>query len=1038
MRKYPPPQLFIFLFALLFHFSEAFAQTRTLTGVVRDSVNQPLAAATVKVTGQKSSTTTSADGSFSISVPAGNISLDVSYVGFSPVTVPVSADQTTVTVMMQQSSNTISDVVVTALGITRQSKTLVYATQTVKTSELTGVRDPNNMLNSLQGKVANAIVTQGSGGPGSAAKIVLRGNRFIGDNNALIVVDGVPITNNVYSTAGSDFGSIQSSDGASNINPDDIESVTVLKGAAAATLYGSAGANGAVVITTKKGTKDKYSVTLNAGYTSETPFALPNFQDVYGQGNGGVLNTTVGDSWGAKMEGQSYTNYLGQESRYSPQPDNVRDFFRTGASFNNSIGISGGSEKMQTYLSYTNNAVNGIVPENSMMRHTVTLRLTNQISSKLSTDAKITYINQRIDGRPRTGEENAPVIDAYQMPRSMSINDAKQFEEINNVGIPQPTPWPSTLTSIYQNPYWMIYRTNLKEHRDRVMGFVSVKYKLTDWLSITGRANLDKITDLDEEQYSDGTILWATQGGGKYQKGYYTTTQQWYDAILSGNNTLTKDFKINYNVGAIFQDNKFNQDISLADGLTVTNKFSLNFAKNLSSNSYFVQSRTESVFGQANVSWRDGLYLDAAVRTDWASPLPKPYSYTYYSLGLTGVISDMLQLPEFISFLKLSANYAEAGSGGEPQIRFPVYNYSQGAGNGFLSRGSTLPIDSLKPQISKSFEAGLEARFVQNRIGFSLSYYKTNSENQLLTIALPVATGYSSKYINAGKLENHGWELVINGTPVRGKNFTWDVSFNASMNRNKVISIGPDLDIVYLGGGYGRAATPVVQVGGSFGDLLAYTWAKNDKGQLLVDNKGRPVSSAAQEFIGNFNPKEILGFTNTFNYKGVSLRILLDGRIGGTIVSGTEMNLAFSGITAGTEKYREGGWVLGGVDNTGGAGGDSAISAQDFWQIASGKRYGIGQFFAYDATSFRLREIALGYAIPIPQHSFIKGANISVVARNLFWLYRGKSELDIPGLAKRDMPFDPDMSLGVGNYQGVEYGTLPSTRSIGVNLRLTF
>lgn len=1029
------------LILLLFGSGAVFAQTRVLTGTVKDSTgNAPMADVTVKVRGKNIATITGNDGSFTLNVPTTSTVLEVSYVGYATQELPVASGENNLVILLGRSQASLNEVVVTALGISRQAKSLVYATQTVKTSELTGVRDPNNLINSLQGKVANAVISQGSGGPGSGARIVLRGNRSIqGTNNALIVVDGVPINNPTYSTAGNDFGSVQGSDGASNINPDDIESVTVLRGASGAALYGSQAGNGVLVITTKKGRKDNtVGVNINSGFTVESPFALPKFQNEYGQGNGGKLDSSVGDSWGARMTGQTYTNYLGQQRTYSPQPNNVRDFFRNGASFNNYVGVSGGNEKTQTYFSYTNNSIQGIVPKNDLMRHNINLRVSTQITKNLTADAKITYINQRISNRPRTGEENAPVIDIYQTPRSVSLNDVKDYEQLNSVGVPEPAPWPATLSSIYQNPYWMINRTALNEHRDRVMGFLSLKYQFTKWLNISARANVDKIIDNNEEEYSQGTLLWATQAGGKYSKANINTTQQWYDVILSGSNTISKDFKISYNVGGIFQDITFNQDQTIADGLNVANKFSLNFGTNLSSNAFAGGHQIQSAFGQATVSWRDAIFLDASLRNDWDSRLPSPYSFAYYSAGLSGVISDLVTLPKAISFLKVSANYAEVGNGGQEQVRFSTYTYSQGAGNGLISRGLTLPIPGLKPELVKSFEAGLEARFVNDRIGFNFNYYKSNSINQLLQIGLPVGTGYSSQYINAGNIENHGLELVVNGTPVQTRNFSWDVALNASLNRNKIKSISPDLSIVYIGGsGNARSATPVVQVGGSYGDLLAFKWATDPKGQYLVNANGKPVSTAAQEYIGNFSPKENLGFTNTFNYKGFTLRVLLDGRIGGTLVSGTEMNLAFSGITAGTEKYREGGWNLGGID-TSGNGGSASITAQDFWQTASGKRYGIGQFFAYNATSFRVREASLGYNIPVPKDIFIKSVSLSVVARNLFWIYRGKSILDIPGLGKRTMPFDPDMSLGNGNYQGVEYGTLPSTRSVGVNLRLSF
>ena len=432
----------------------------------------------------------------------------------------------------------------------------------------------------MQGKVANALITQGSGGPGSGARIILRGNRSLQQsNNALIVVDGVPINNNTNGTGTSDFGSVQGSDGASNINPDDIESVTILRGASAAALYGSQAGNGVIVITTKKGKKDRISVTLNSGITTESAWSLPKVQDQYGQGNGGELLDTlvVGDSWGAKMEGQSYINYLGEQRTYSPQPDNIKDLFRDGLSVNNSIGISGGTEKIQTYLSYTNNYIEGIIPKNDLKRNIVNLRITNQIGNRFSTDAKITYINQNIYNRPRTGEENAPVIDIYQIPRNVSTADAENYEYFDDLGIPTPTPWPSTLSSIYQNPYWVINRTAINETRDRIIGFLTAKYKITDWLSITGRANLDRTTDRGENSVSLGTILWS-KSGGDYSRNNILTSIKWFDVMVEGSNKISKNLKIDYRAGAIYQDSKYDYNSSNANGLNVTNKFSLNFA----------------------------------------------------------------------------------------------------------------------------------------------------------------------------------------------------------------------------------------------------------------------------------------------------------------------------------------------------------------------------------------------------------------------------------------------------------------------------
>jgi TonB-linked SusC/RagA family outer membrane protein len=1016
----------------------ALGQNREISGrVIAGTDNAAVSGATVSIKGTNRSVAAAEDGSFSITAPAGPVTLTISSINYAAQDIRVDAGQNNIVITLSANSGQLGEVVVTALGIQRQAKTLVYATQSVRPSELTEARDPNNVINSLQGKVANATITQGSGGPGSGARIVLRGNRSIqGTNNALIVVDGVPINNSTNGTAGSDFGSIQGSDGASNINPDDIESVTVLRGASAAALYGSQAGNGVIVITTKKGTKDRISVVLNSGIAVESAFALPKVQNQYGQGNGGQLDAASGESWGAKMEGQSYTDFLGNQASYSRQPDNIRDFFRNGISTNNSIGVSGGTERMQTYASYTNNYIQGIIPKNDLTRHTINVRVTNQISKRFSTDAKVTYIIQDIENRPRTGEENSPTIGIYQIPRNLSTDQAKQYEVINNLGLPAPTPFPSTLSSIYQNPYWLINRTAINEARDRVIGFLSARFKITDWLSLSGRANLDRTFDRGESQVSQGTILWSP-AGGNYSKNNILKTDKWFDAVLEGNNRITNDLKINYRIGTILQDSRYDANFQDAKGLNVTNKFSLNFAKAPSVSSQFTQVQTQSVFGQANISFKDAIFVDASLRNDWDSRLPSPYTFQYPSIGASAVLSDLINLPTSISFLKASANYAQVGNGGRFGLLNAVYNYGQGAGNGFLSRSSTLPIPGLKPEIVKNLEFGIESRFVNNRIGFTATYYKSNSTNQLLQVALPVATGYSNQYINAGNIQNKGFELVVNGNPVRGSDFNWDVTFNFAMNRNKVVSLSEEVKIFYLGGGFGRSATPVVEEGKSYGDLLAFRWATDDKGNRLVTAAGKPAITQAQEYIGNFNPKATLGFTNIFNYKAFSLRVLLDGRVGGTIVSGTEMNLAFSGIPEVTGQYREGGWSLGGVNEAGNP-VSATINAQDFWQIASGKRYGNGEFFAYDATNFRVREASVGYSIPLGNASFIKGVKVLLTGRNLLWIYRGSSKLDIPGVGKRKMWFDPDMSLGNGNFQGVEYGTLPATRTMGFNVQVTF
>ena len=1012
------------IIAFLFLSLTGFAQQRKISGIVQESKNNtPLEGATISLKGQKVSTVTGVDGKFDISVPNGTASLIVSFVGYETKTIIVGESETSALITLSQSmTNQLSEVVVTALGIKQQSKSLAYSAQSVKPSELTKVRDPNNFLNSLQGKVANALITQSAGGVGSAAQIILRGNRSIaGNNSAMIVIDGVPST--------------------SNINPDDIESVTILPGPSAAALYGSAAGNGVIIITTKKGIRGNISVHVNSGLTFESPFALPKLQNLYGQGTNGVLDSSIGDSWGAKMAGQSYTNYLGNPSVYSPQPNNIKDFFNNGISLNNSISVSGGTEKMQTYLSYTNNDVHGIIPTNDLISHEINLRTTNQISKRFSTDAKITYFNQGIKNQLRGGEvANYPVMNIYQIPRNISLVDAQHYQTINSLGVPVPTAWPSTLTSRYQNPYWGIHNDILEESMDRISGFLLAKFNITDWLSITGRANLQKSFESVKQRTYQGTITtnsYVGNPGGRYAKSDIIHLQRWFDAIFEGNNKITNNLKINYQAGAIFQDSRYDQTNEIADGLTVTNKFSLNYATAPAFNSLGTEVQTQSVFGQFNLSYKDAIYLTGSLRNDWDSRLRSPYAFQYYSAGVSGILSDLIVLPQYISFLKANITYAEVGNGGQFGLLTSSYSYSPGAGNGYLRRNATLPFPDLKPEIVKNLEGGIQAKFMGNRLGFTLSYYKSNSFNQLLSISMPVGTGYSSQYINAGNIQNHGLELVLDAIPIKNRNFSWDVALNFSLNRNKVIKLTDRVTRIYLGS-ITNGSVPQVEVGGSFNDIVSYRWQKDAKGNYEVTAKGLPVftsqSGALPGVIGNYNPREILGLTNTFTYKQISLSVLIDGHIGGIMVSNTEMDLSFSGITDATAKYREGGWNLGGVDKNGQPVA-ATITSQQFWQTVSGKRTAVSEFFAYNATNFRVREVSLGYTIPLSSKSFVKSARLSLVARNLLWLYRGSSILNIPGLGKRKMWFDPDMSQ---NVSGIEYATIPSTRSLGFNFQISF
>ncbi len=996
-------------------------QKKDIKGKVTDEKGNTLPGVTILIKGTNKGTVTNIDGDFQIQAEADDI-LVFSFIGFNKLELPANLSDF-MNVELETNVQQLDELVITALGISRQSKALPYNTQTISSDELAEVRDANNVMNSLQGKVANALITQSSSGVGGEARIVLRGNSSIsGSNSALIVVDGVPNSRGV------------------NINPDDIESMTILNGSAAAALYGSEAGNGVVVVTTKKGNKEAASISLNSGLTFNTAFSLPQFQNEYGQGYNGSFFPTQGNNWGELMTGEEYTNYLGEVRNYSAEPDNVKDFFNTGINANNSISISGGGEKSQGYMSYTNNKVEGIVPNNTMQSHNFNLRLTNQLTKKLSTDAKVTYYTANVDGILRAGEGNTAVLDAYQIPRNVSIEDVKKFETVDSFGVLAAETYPSPIDSRYQNPYWVANYDKLSEERSQIFGYVSAQYKITDWLSVKGRANIDRASVLHEQKTSEGTVGMELKSGGFYKRTSSVITNEWYDFSFDGSNDINELLKIDYHLGGIYQDKKYSENTLTANGLNIRNKFSSNFATNPIPTQSGTRIKTQSLYALVNLSYKNSFYLDASIRGDWDSRLPSPHSYQYFSVGGSAIISEIVKLPSTISFLKATASYAEVGNGGQFGLLETTYGYSAGTAHGYISRSGTYSIPDLKPEIVQSKEFGLEAKFFDNRLSVEVSYYQNNSKNQLLSIGMPFATGYSTQYINAGNIENRGFEIVLSADVIKRREFNWGVGFNAGFNKNEVIELSEGLDVVYQGfGDWG--GRPQIAVGGSYGDLVVSKWARNDDGQFLVTENGLPVTSGAAgeqpSLIGNFNPDAVLGLTNTFKYKDISLRVLIDGRVGGVAISGTEGNLSHSGITESTLPYREGGWNLGGV-NAEGQAVDAEINAQQFWQTVSGKRFATGEFYTYDATNFRIRELALGYDIPLSKVFFIKSASFSVVARNLMWLYRGKSVLKIPGVEERTMWFDPDISLGhTNNFQGIEYG-MPSTRSIGFNLSLNF
>ena len=1020
----------LFLFGvLLYGYSLGVNAQASVRGTVTSSDGEPIIGANVIELGSNNGTVTDLDGNYQLKVGP-NAILEFTYTGYVSQKFTV-GNQTIINVTLAEGV-ALSEIIVTALGISRERKSLSYAAQTIQGGQLTQVRDAN-FVNTLQGKVAGLVVTSASSGVGGATRVNLRGNRSIqSSNNALFVVDGVPVDNSTPGQVGNDFGGYNGSDGVANINPDDIESINVLKGAAASVLYGSRAANGVILITTKKGSAGAISVDVNSGAQFDAPLTLPHLQNEYGQGNGGAFGAKASASWGPKMNNQAVIDWTGKAQGMVPQPNNISDFFQIGSSFNNSVGIKGGTDKVQSYFSFTNNQAAGVVPGNSLDRNTINLRISTNLSKKFSTDAKVTYVNQILNNKLRSGEESSEVMNLYKTPRSIRIEDMQNYE--SEAGVP--TYW--TSSSIYMNPYWTINRTSADEERTRTTGLVSATYQINDDIKVLARVSLDQYTDKGENTFFNNTLLFAWLGG-TYQKSFRQVQERNSELLLIGNKKLNNKVKLSYTFGVADVARKSDFTQTSANGLLVPNKFDLGFARNLAVGTGLVERDLQSVFGSVQVSLKDYLYLDVTARNDWSSTLPAPHSYFYPSLGLTAVLSDMVELPSFISFAKLRGSYTRVGNDAAPYLLTQTYSFSQGGVGGFINRDATQAFGELKPELTTSLEFGFDGRFFDNRMGLDVTFYKTNSINQLLSLPLAPASGFSNQYINAGDIENSGVELTLTGSPIKKNDLTWDVMLNYARNVNAIVALHPDIKQTFISSGFVRTAGVLVKEGGAYGDLYADGWARTPSGQLIMDGAGKPLVSSTQEYLGNFNPKFTLGLNNAFSFGKIRLNVLVDARIGGVMTSGSDASLAFDGSSAITTAYREGGWVLPGVtlSNNEYIPNTYPINAETFWTTVSKGRYSWGQVFTYDATNVRIREAAVGYDITI-KSQYVKKATLSIVARNLFFLAKGNAIIDIPGIPTRKMWFDPDVNLGAGNYQGVEFGTLPSSRSIGLNLSLSF
>jgi TonB-linked SusC/RagA family outer membrane protein len=997
---------------------------QVVSGRITDQSGEPLIGATVLEEGTRNGTVTDAQGNYSLTLTQPNAAVVVSYVGFASQRLETTGG--TLDVQLAEGTN-LDEVVVTALGITRDKKSLSYAAQEVGSEDLTRVKDAN-VINSLSGRTAGLQINRSGSGVGGSTRVVMRGNKSTRDNNVLYVVDGIPMYN--YSTGqpgdiwgqtnGSGSSGRDGGDAVSNLNPEDIESMTVLKGASAAALYGSQAANGVILITTKKGRDGQTRVDFSSNATFETPTMLPDLQYSYGQ-------TGPGDatSWGPAVSG----------------PDHVTDFFQTGNTFINSIGLTGGNKVAQTYFSYANTTSNGIIPTSELKRHNLTLRQNAAFfNERLDLSATFNYINQRSDNRPTSGLYFNALTGLYAFPRGLNFEDygENNFEKFDPVRQLNLQNWIVDRDD-WQNPYWVLYRNPNFDIRNRYVGTVSLGLKLAEWARISVRGNLDKSFDRYEQHVYAGTSATLTDPNGRFLMSRNEGTSRYGDVILALNKTFDV-FSVAANIGSSITDVKLlalNYDSKGAAlggevlGLRYANIF--NIQNTLPGTSFTEtqpnRSQLQAVFASLSLGYRDMLYLDVTGRNDWSSTLAftdNP-SFFYPSVGVSAILSEMFDMRS-LDFFKIRASYAEVGSGVSPYDTYILNRLT--SGGAVTPTEGPLPGVEIRPELSKSFEVGTDLRFWQNRAGLDLTWYKTNTVNQRILINAAPGSGLSRFIINAGDIQNSGIEATLSLVPVQSSDFRWSTNLNYTRNVNEVVELTPLLTGVYeLTGGGVNNYDMVIREGHPFGEIQGKGFQYAPNGAILVGDDGAPLAATMDTVLGNPAPDFTLGWNNTINFRDFTLGFLIDGRFGGEVMSITQAVLDRFGVSEETQAARDAGGVT--VDAVK-ASDDSPWSGPipaNIYYTAVGGRDGITEAYIYDGTSVRLRELSVGYNLPRSVMNNVRtgaSARISFVGRNLIYF-------------RNDAPFDPDISMGTGTgLQGVDVFSQPAVKSYGLNLQLTF
>lgn len=1022
------------------------------TGTVQDSKGEAIVGATILVKGQAKGkgTLTDPKGHFTLSGLKVGSELVISCVGYKTQTVRWTG--TPLSITLEDEMTQLSGVVVTALGIRREKKALGYAMQEVKGDQLMAVREPN-ITNALSGKVSGIQIIKGSSSPGSSSKIVLRGNSSLsGSNQPLIVVDGVPMdnttgaTNNDFWNPAADMGN-----GLSDINAEDIESMTVLKGASAAALYGSRAGNGVIQIITKSGRKNNgLGVTISSSVGVERLFMVPRLQSQFGQGTNGAYKNDVSSSWGPRIEGQEYTKWDGTKTTMQAY-DNVASYFKSpGVDLTENIAFSQMYDRTSIYSSLTRTDNKSHIPGASLGRTNMTLRATTKFgpSDRWSTDTKVQYIRSFVQNRPLNGANASNAFyTMYSLPRSMDIRD---FEEART---PQGAMrWYGVGNQT--NPYWASKYNLNNDTRDRFLISAALKYKITDWLNAELRVGSDQYsTRIERKTYAGSPIA---GGGGKYETEQIKFYENNYSFLVSAqrDNVFGK-LGLSGSVGGNLMERKHNGLRASVSQLIVPNLFSLTNGTDKPDNSEsYSHKKINSLYGTAQLNWDGYFFLDGTLRNDWSSSLAKANrSFLYPSISTSLVITDMLRkmdvnAPSWLSFAKVRASAAQVGNDLEPYQLYSAYRIEKDPLGGTMANiDNVLYNDKVRSELIKSYELGLEMRFFDSRFGVDFAWYRTNATNQLIRLGMDPASGYDAKMINAGNIQNEGIEFMVTADIIRSEVLKWNAQLNLSHNENRIIKL-------YDGGGIESPVTEynlgtydnlkiLAREGGKYGEIWGSSYKRvEDKtsdlyGKIITDENGLPIAGDEKK-LGDQQPDLLAGLTNSFSFAGFDLSFLIDARFGGKMFSGTNHALQAGGAAAATvvngarDKF-----VVDGAVESEVAGkkvytkNTTEVTPQDYWGAIVGRsgNLGINEANIYDATSVRLRNIALSYTLPksLLKNTPITKAKLGISCNNVWMI---KSYMN---------GIDPESVFATGsNATGYEFASSPTTRSFLFNITLGF